>query len=131
MRSPRTHLALVAASLVGAASACRPAQRPGETRPNAPAVVIFENQSLYQAAVYAITSGGLGVRVGTVQPGHTDTLALRGGLVDTGGGVTIVARLLARRGTPSTGTLLLRPGDRIAVTLPSTANILTVLPAGG
>ena len=132
MRTARRRLPLVAVALAAAASACacRPAPRSAEVRPNTPAVVVFTNQSLYEAAVYAIGDGGLAVRIGTVSSGRTDTLALRSA-VSGSGSVTIVARLLARRGTPSTGALTLWPGDRIAVTLPATANILSVLPAGG
>lgn len=120
---------ILAVAVLGAAGACASAPRPAALTPSEPAVVIFENQSPYQAAVYAIARGGARVRVGTVQSGRTDTLTLRSSVAGAGG-VTLVARLLAVSRVPSTGLITLLPGDRILVTLPSQANILSVLPAG-
>ena len=82
-----------------------------------------------RAAVYAIPRGGTQLRIGTVQPGRTDTLTVRSGSVPPGTSVTLVARLLASRQVPTSGPLTLQPGDRIGVTLPPEANILNVLPA--
>ena len=44
------------------------------------------------------------------------------------GSVTIVARLLARSRTPSTGSLALSPGTRLSVRLPLDEKSLYVLP---
>jgi hypothetical protein len=129
MRSHVRHTT-VAALWIGLAAfgACKPLrkQRVGS---DAPRVVIFENQSLAQAAVYAVTQSGSDVRVGTVQPGRTDTLTLRPTLLSGAGTFSLVARLLAMSRTPSTGPLSLGPGEWIRVTLPPDARTLSVLPA--
>ena len=128
----RAAVRLVTLALAAAASACLPAQRPDGAptpSPDAPVSVVFENQSLYDAAVYALGAGGLPVRIGTVNGGQTQVLTLRNYVMGGNGSVTFVARLLAHRGAPSTGPIMLYPGDRVAVTLPSTGNILGVLPA--
>ena len=127
-RSQRHFRPLAAAALACAASACGPLAHRGRGTADQPAVVVFENQSLYEAGVYAVPHGGTAVRVGTVPPGRTDTLTLRGAALPVGGTLSLVARLLADPRTPSTGPLTLQPGEHIAVTLPSQANTLTVLP---
>jgi hypothetical protein len=119
---------LAVAALACAASACNPMSRRGRAAADQPAVVVFENQSLYEAGVYAVPRGGTAVRIGTVPPGRTDTLTLRGASLPAGGSVALVARLLADPRTPTTGPLSIQAGEHIAVTLPSQANILTVLP---
>ena len=128
----RPHRRLTAALLVVAVAvpaACNPLHRRGTARSDAPPVVIFANQSMAEAAVYAVSRSGAESRIGTVQPGRTDTLTVDGAVLGGSGAVTIVARLLAMPQTPSTGPLTLARGERIAVTLPPDARILTVLPA--
>lgn len=93
----------------------------------APAIV-FVNQSLHQADVYALTRAGSRVRLGTVQSGRTDTLQLNSAALPSGGTVIIAADLLAVRATPTTGEISINPGEWLSVTLPATANILNVLP---
>jgi hypothetical protein len=93
------------------------------------ATVIFANESMNQADVYAVLAGGQSQRIGTVFAGRTDTLDIPSNVTSAGGTVSIVARLLAHAYAPSTGPLTLNPGDRIRVTLPSTARSLSVLPA--
>jgi hypothetical protein len=92
------------------------------------AQVVFANQSLDQADVYAVLNGGQSQRIGTVFAGRTETLDIPTNIISAGGTVSIVARLLAHTYAPSTGPLTLNPGDRIRVTLPSNARSLTVLP---
>jgi hypothetical protein len=135
MRS-RSSLGTVAQLCIGAAGlgiaglgACNPLHRRGAATSDVPPVVIFENQSLEQAAVYVVTRGGPETRIGTVQAGRTDTLTVGTAALGGSGSVAIVARLLAISRTPSTGPLTLQPGDRIHVTLPSDARVLSVLPA--
>jgi hypothetical protein len=127
----RPHYVTFALAWLGLAcvGACSPLRRQRAPLSDASPVVIFENQSLEQAAVYAVARGGPGVRIGTVQAGRTDTLAVGAGALDASGSVTIVARLLARSRTPNTGPLTLQPGDRILVRLPPDARLLSVLPA--
>ena len=125
MRRPSVLLAFAAAA---GAAGCGP-RRAGPAEP--PAVVIFRNQSLAEAAVYAVPRGGVQSRIGTVQSGRTDTLILRGSAAGSGGAVAIVARMLASQGAPSTGPLTLLAGDTVVVTLPPDGRTLTVLPTGG
>ena len=107
------------------AGACGPLHRGGPE----PAYVIFTNQSLDQADVYAVSSSGAQTRIGTVMPGRTDTLRVRQGAVGGDNQANIVARILARSRTPSSGLVTLSPGDRVQVTLSSDERILSVLPA--
>ncbi|HEX5970413.1 MAG TPA: hypothetical protein VFY85_00705 [Gemmatimonadaceae bacterium] len=93
------------------------------------AQVIFANESLDQADVYAVLTGGQSQRIGTVFAGRTETLDVPTNIISAGGTVNIVARLLAHAYAPSTGPLTLNPGDRIRVTLPATGRSLSVLPA--
>jgi hypothetical protein len=93
------------------------------------AQVIFANESLDQADVYAVLNGGQSQRIGTVFAGRTETLDIPRNIIAAGGTVSIVARLLAHTYAPSTGPLTLNPGDRIRVTLPSNGRSLSVLPA--
>jgi hypothetical protein len=121
---PSTRRILSIAVLVATAAACGPLRRGP-----APALIIFSNQSLDQADVYAISSSGGQMRIGTVMAGRTDTLRLPPGAVGGDNSANIVARLLARSLTPSTGPVTLNPGDKIQVTLSSDERVLSVLPA--
>jgi hypothetical protein len=118
----------VSLALAAAAAGCARGARPSAGASTDPAVVIFSNQSLQEADVYAVPRSGTRVRIGTVQAGRTDTLTV-GGSALAGGAVTIVASLLAVGSAPRTGPVTLLPGDRIAVTLPPSMNSLSVLPA--
>lgn len=120
---------LVALTLAGGVAACMPGARRQTTSATGPAAIIFTNQSLQQANVYAVPRSGARVRIGTVPAGRTDTLTVDGAAIPPGGAVAIVADLLAVGTSPWTGPLTLFPGDRITVTLPPSANMLTVLPA--
>lgn len=93
------------------------------------ALLVFDNQSLDQADVYAVTSGSALTRIGTVFPGRADTLRVPSSLVANGSGVNVVARLLARSYTPSSGILALHPGDIFQVTLSTDGRTLMGLPA--
>ena len=122
------HRPAVAALAVVLAVAC--GGRRGAVVPEEPAVVVFENQSLFEATVFATARGGVPRRVGIVAPNRTETLAIRGDVLAAGGagGLSISVRLLADRRMPTTGPLTVRPGDRFRVTLPTAANILSVVP---
>jgi hypothetical protein len=113
------------ALVMGLAAACGPLRRGGP----APARIIFMNQSLDQADVYAISSGGAQTRIGTVMPGRTDTLRIPGSAMGADNSTNVVARILARSRTPSTGRFTVVPGDLVQVTLNSDERILSVLPA--
>ncbi len=129
------HLRLATAGLgVAAAAACSHAGR-GELGGEldrfgrGDALVVFDNQSLDQADVYAVTSGSDLTRIGTVFPGRADTLRVPASLVANGSGVNIVSRLLAHSYTPSSGILALHPGDIFQVTLSTDGRNLVALPA--
>ncbi len=119
-------LALASAALVTSAS-CSRIMHHGPDQPTAQ--VVFVNQSLDQADVFAVLDAGQSVRLGTVFAGRTDTLNVPSDIVARGATVTIAARLLARNYAPRTGPIVLSAGQMVQVTLPSAGNTLTVLPA--
>jgi hypothetical protein len=93
------------------------------------ATIVFVNQSLAQADVYAIGSGGgEAVRLGVVLPGSTSALRVRSDLLHRSP-LNIVARLLAESTSPQSGPVSLVAGDRVQITLPSNGRTLQVLPA--
>lgn len=93
------------------------------------ATVIFTNDSLQQADVYATIANADAVRIGTVLAARTDTLTVPSSVTTQAGGQTnIVARLLAGNAQPSTGLISLRPSDVIRVRLTADARALFVTP---
>jgi hypothetical protein len=122
----RVRLILFAATAL-AAAACGPFHK-GQGPP--PAYLIFTNESLDQADVYAVLSGNQPIRIGTVAAGRTDTLTVPTEVVTRGENVNVVARLLARSSRPSSGPIPLHPGDRLEVRLPIDQKMLVVLPTG-
>jgi hypothetical protein len=127
MSSALRRLGLI--TLLVFAAACSRTTRTGTGEAYRPAVLLFTNQSLDQASVYAIRSGGDVRRIGTVQAGRTEAITLPRDFV-TAGSVNIVAVPLASNRALSTGPVSIRPGDRYSVTLPISENVLTLLPAG-
>ena len=121
-------LAVVAAAALGVA-ACGARRASTSGAATEPAVVVFANESLYEAAVYIVPRGGSQQRIGTVQPGRTDTLRIRASMLAGSGTVAVVARVSGVGRTPSTGGITLLPGDRVSVRLPPDAFTLSVLPA--
>lgn len=121
-RSLRAAIVAVAAAL---GAACGPVHHRGTAND---ATIVFENQSLNQADVFAVGTAGDPVRIGTVFPGRTERLTLDLGMVSGAGSINIVARMLATGRAPRTGLVTLRPGDVLRVTLPQTENQLTALP---
>jgi hypothetical protein len=112
--------------IAAAAAACAPVRR-GAGPP--PATLIFTNESLDQASVYVV-GPGLGFRrIGTVFPGHTDTLTVPAD-VAVRGTLNIVARLLTRSLVPQTGPVSIRPGAQYEVRLPMDARLISFLPTG-
>jgi hypothetical protein len=125
--TPLRRLALFAA--LAAAAAC--ARRSGERTDildAPPPVIFFDNQSLYQANVYAVTSSGSQQRIGTVQGGRREALRLRTSAMGGDRNIYIAARLLARGRTPTSGRFGLQPGDTVEVVLSSDTQALAVLP---
>ena len=133
MRSrPRFVAALVVvllSAVVAAGGACSRAPRESAAQAREPAVVIFTNESSYEAAVFMVSSTGRQLRLGTVQPGQKDTLRVASSAIPPGGGMAIVARLRALNRVLSTGPFTLTAGEGVAVQLPLDARMLNLLPA--
>jgi hypothetical protein len=110
---------------VAGLAACGPLHRGGG--PPQTAIVVFTNESIDQADVYAVT-GSQAVRIGTVFAGRTESLKVPGDVAGRGVNVNIVARLLAHRNAPSTGPIAINPGDRYAIRLPADQRQLVVMP---
>ena len=116
--------ALLAAALVVAG--CGPHGGPQSAQYS---FIVFTNESLNQADVYAFGTAGDRVRLGTVFGAHTDTLRLDLRTISGAGTISIAARILATGRAPNTGQILLHPGDFLRVTLPSSENMLNALVA--
>jgi hypothetical protein len=114
---------VVAAIAATALVACGPFHR----GPSDSAHVVFVNESLDQADVYAATSGGDPVRIGTVMGTRTETLTLPPQFA-SGVAFVVTARLLAHAGALGSGQLTLRPGESVQIRLPSDERTLVVLP---
>lgn len=116
-------LALGAAALLGACSRNQPVDEPG----NEPAAVVFSNESLTQADLFAVVSGGGEARrLGTAMAGRTETFRLGSDLAIRGN-VSLVARI-QNGGTRSTGVVPIHPGDTVHVQLPLNRSMLVFLP---
>ncbi len=113
--------------LAGMAAACGHFGLPGSDPERA--AVVFTNESLDQANVFAVTGSGQTVRIGTVMAGRTATLLLPADMVNRAESIDIVARLLAGRAAPRTGSISVHPGERVQVRLPIDERTLVVLPA--
>ena len=119
---------LATVALASAAMACGPFFRKG-TPAGEPAILVFSNQSLDQATVYAVVPGADYIRIGTVMAGRTEELRVPSDMVLRAGTINIVARLLARSNFPQTGPVSISPGERYEVTLPMDGRLLSFLPA--
>lgn len=128
-RIRRRHLGLLVAALaalVTGAAACH-RRSLDEIHSNDPAILVFRNEALEQAAVYAVSGNRNAQRIGTVMSGRTDTLTVPADMT-LGGSVVIFARLLARSMQPSTGSVSILPGEWYQVTLPPDARLLAIVP---
>jgi hypothetical protein len=76
-----------------------------------------------------VTPQGSGARrLGTVFAGRTETLTIPRDIAIRGS-INIAARLLARSGIPSTGSIAISPGTHLSIRLPLDEKALYVLPA--
>jgi hypothetical protein len=123
--SPRALRFAALGTLLALGAACGPFHMGSSDR----ALLIFSNESLDQADVYASGSDGLPVRIGTVLAGRTDSLTVPATVLGQGGNVNISAHLLARSAVPQSGPVSIRSGDTFFVRLPSDEKMLVVLPA--
>ena len=118
---------LAVAIAVASTAACGAGRR-GVNSSAPPAFLYFSNESQDQAEVYAVVSGNQRVRLGTVYSNRTETLKVPGDIAARGANVSLVARLLAKNFSPSTGPIAIRPGDRLSVRLPADQRQLVILP---
>jgi hypothetical protein len=122
---------LLAAALVlpSACSRNRPDQ--GDESLNGPATVVFTNESLQQADLFAVLPGNQTRKLGTVMAGRTEELTVPADIVRRSGNLNLVVRMLARTNTPGSGPVALHAGDRLTVRLPIDGRSLFVAPAPG
>ena len=114
--------------LLTALSACARHPSTDVADETGPTVIEFNNESLAQADVFVAASSSGPRRIGTVFAGRTETLTIPAEIASRGT-VTVVARLLARSHTPSSGQLAIGPGTHLSVRLPLDEKTLYVLPA--
>jgi hypothetical protein len=107
--------------------ACSRGRANQNVSPDQQALIVFTNESLAQADVFAVAPGISARRIGTVMAGRTDSLTVPSEITMRGT-VRLVARLLASSATPGSGTVAIRPGDRLDVRLPIDQRSLVVLP---
>jgi len=119
---------ILAGSVVLAATAACGRLHPGATPDREGTTIVFQNQSLEQADVFALRRAAGALRIGTVFAGRTDTLTIQAGTIAPGETVDFAARLLAKGNTPHSGPVAVSPGEWLTITLPSTETILSVLP---
>ena len=113
--------ALVAAV---ALAGCGPFHRGGQPEPE----ILFHNQSIDQADVYAIGPGGDPIRIGTVMGEKTDRLRVPLSVVGGTDRVNILARVFPSSRIIVSGPFTLTAGGLMSVTMPSDENMLAVLP---
>jgi hypothetical protein len=121
---PRLLLGASFGALLMSAAACGPLRMGNNQR----ATLIFSNETLDQADVFATIAGTQTVRIGTVLSRRTDTLTVPASVTGQGGNTNIVVHMLAQSYTPSSGPVTLRAGDVLTVRLPPDARSLVVLP---
>jgi|ERR1051326_764483 hypothetical protein len=90
--------------------------------------ILFHNQSIDQADVYAMGPGGDPIRVGTVDGQRTAKLRVPSSIGATDR-VNIIARVFPSSRVVASGPFTLYPGGIMDVTLPSEENMLAILPA--
>jgi len=125
----RRAVLLLALTAVSACARNRPGKDDGNIAESAePTTLEFKNESLAQADVFVSSSGSGARRIGTVFAGRTETLVVPREIAIRGT-FTVVARLLARTRTPSTGSIAAGPGAKLSIRLPLDERALYVLPA--
>ena len=128
-RGLRPLLLATALALPAACSRNHPEQSEGSLV--GPATIVFVNESLNQADLFAVVPGVESRKLGTVMAGRTEELVVPADIVGHSGNLNLVARLLARNNTPSSGPVAFHAGDRLQVRLPIDGKTLFVAPAPG
>ena len=122
----RALLRMPACALLAAVmtAGCGPFHRGAQPEPE----ILFHNQSIDQADVYAMGPGGDPIRIGTVYGQKTDRLKVPFSASSTDR-VNIIARVFPSSRIVASGPFTLLPGGLMDVTLPTEENMLAVLPA--
>lgn len=118
-------MTLAAALIV--AMACGPYHQGAAGGDVAASRVYFTNESIDQAAVYAI-AGSQQIRIGTVMSGRTEPLVIPASIAASGATLRIIARPFGKSVVASTGPITLIPGEAVTIRLPLDQNMLVVLP---
>jgi hypothetical protein len=90
--------------------------------------ILFRNQSIDQADVYAVGPGGDPVRIGTVFGQKSDRLKVPFAIAGASDRVNIIVRVFPSSRIVASGPFTLIPGGIMDVTLPTEENMLAVLP---
>ena len=120
---------LLLAALLALPAACSRNRTEDIDPTEGPATIIFSNESLNQADLFAVMPGIQARKLGTVMAGRTEELIVPADIVRRSSNLNFVARLLSRSNTPGSGPVPLRAGDRLQVRLPMDAKTLFVAPA--
>jgi len=123
---------LLAAALTLPAAACsRNHTGVDDASLTGPATVVFTNESMQQADLFAVVPGMGSRKLGTVMAGRTEELVVPADIVRASGNLSLVARPLSRSPIPSSGPVAFHAGDRLQVRLPIDGKSLFVAPAPG
>ena len=113
----------IASAMAMTIAGCGPFHRGGQQ----PAEIVFHNQSIDQADVYAMGPGTDPVRIGTVYGEKTERLTVPF-TVSATDRVNIITRVFPSSRIVASGPFTLNPGGVMDVTLASAENMLSVLP---
>src|SRR5437868_7697543 len=90
----KSYRSMLVGSVALAATASCGGLRSGSATPDSgPTTVVFQNESLEQADLFAVRRSSGALRLGTIMAGRTDTLQIQGGTIAPGETVDFVARL--------------------------------------
>ena len=95
----------------------------------APAAPVAAEDDMRSTGIHAVPTAGDQVRIGTVYAGSTSRLRVPATAIGGDGTVNIVARIFPTSRVVRTGRVPIAPGQALEVTLPSSENTLTILPA--
>jgi hypothetical protein len=121
----RRSFSAVAATLTFVLSGCGPFHR----GPQPEGIVVFHNQSIDQADIYALGSGGDPYRIGTVFAGRTESLRVPASVSGGASRINVIARIFPSGRVVATGPFNLGSGDSMDVTLTSDERMLSLLPS--
>ena len=123
MRSPIRRIPAWALLSAVTVAGCGPFHRGAQMEPE----ILFHNQSIDEAAVYAMGPGGDPIRIGTVEGQKTDRLKVPE--ISASDRVNIIVRVFPSSRVVASGPFTLEPGGVMDITLPQEENMLSILPA--